>query len=322
MEPNTDSSSLSNSYFPSWPLIESSSRQDSDAGYNADVSGDSPIHNNEDLPEDRQGATMQQHPYFEQFPRHNAYDESISDSAVSLDTSGTAPPERGKTRRLPRISQAQQVHNVLGGLRDGCLSLLDALLMVINPTSTEFSRHRAKIYEGGGSKLRQVLDTIMSDEEGSGILVDWMRPYAIQQVCDTVKDEMEALGKDFCTSIPEITPTYIKEWTMEKNIGIPANTRAPTLLQVIRSTVETRQSAKNKVKDCEGVSVRRLHPLCVNVEYLGPIYHCSAAGKTAFQSQSRLRKLYEPLLVNQRLFATNYRSTSKMRSLFECQVNI
>jgi hypothetical protein len=67
-----------------------------------------------------------------------------------------------------------------------------------------------------------------------------MRPYTIQQVCDTVKDEMEALRKDFWMSIPEITPTYIKEWTMEKN--------------VICSTVEMQQSAKNKVKDCEGVN--------------------------------------------------------------------
>jgi hypothetical protein len=282
MEPNTDASSLNNPYFPSWPPIESSSsRQDSDAGYDADASGDSPIHNSEDLPEDRQDATTQQHPYFPLFPHHNAYDESISDSAVSLDTSDMAPPERGKTRRSPRISQAQRVHNALDDLRDGRLSLLDALLMVINPTSSKFSRHQAKIYEGGGSKLRQVLDTIMSDEAGSDILVDWMRPYAIQQVCDTVKDEMEALGKDFCTSIPEITPTYIKEWTMEKNVGIPANARAPTLLQVIRSTVETRQSAKNKVKDCEGVSARRLHHLCINVKYLGPIYHYSAAEQTA-----------------------------------------
>ena len=82
------------------------------------------------------------------------------------------------------------------------VSLLDALLMVTSPTSSEFSRHQTKIYKGGGLKLRQVLDTIMSDEEGSGILVDWMRPYTLWQVCDTMKDEMEALGKDFLYEHP------------------------------------------------------------------------------------------------------------------------
>ena len=138
-----------------------------------------------------------------------------------------------------RISCLKQVHKALDDLQDGCLSLLDALLMVVKPTSSEFSRHQAKIYKGGGSKLGQILDTIMSDEAGSHVLMDWMRPYGIQQVYNTVKDEMDTLEKDFCMSIPKITPTYIKEWTMERNVEIPANMWAPTLLQVICSEVET-----------------------------------------------------------------------------------
>ena len=53
-------------YFLSWPLIESSLWHNSelDTGYDADTSGDSPIHNNKDLPEDRQDAAAQQHAYF------------------------------------------------------------------------------------------------------------------------------------------------------------------------------------------------------------------------------------------------------------------
>jgi hypothetical protein len=154
--------------------------------------------------------------------------------------------------------------------------------MVVKPTSSEFSRHQAKIYKGGGSKLRQILNTIMSDEAGSHVLMDWMRPYRIQQICDTIKDEMDALRKDFCMSISEITPAYIKEWTMEKNVEIPANVRALTLLQIIHSAVKTQQSAKNKVKDCERVSACRLCHICINTNYLRSIHHHSAAEQTAF----------------------------------------
>jgi hypothetical protein len=51
-EPSTNASSFNNLYFLSWPPIKSSLSQqleNLDAGYDVDVSGDSPIHNNEDL---------------------------------------------------------------------------------------------------------------------------------------------------------------------------------------------------------------------------------------------------------------------------------
>jgi hypothetical protein len=49
-------------------------------------------HNTEDLPEDGQDLITQQRQYLPQFPRRVAYDELISDSAVSLDASDAAPP--------------------------------------------------------------------------------------------------------------------------------------------------------------------------------------------------------------------------------------
>ena len=53
-EPSNNASSLNTLYFPSWLPIESSlswQLENSDAGYDADASGDSPIHNNKDLPD-------------------------------------------------------------------------------------------------------------------------------------------------------------------------------------------------------------------------------------------------------------------------------
>jgi hypothetical protein len=132
------------------------------------------------------------------------------------------------------------------------MNVLDVLDVIL--TSMDFEMHRIKLYECGGVKLRTLLDKMMLDDDGKDVLHKWMRPYAMQQVCETVQEEMTVLDKAFCMSIPSITPASVLNWTMQKDMEKPVDKAAPSLLQVIHASLQTQQSQKNKKKDTTKVT--------------------------------------------------------------------
>jgi hypothetical protein len=156
-----------------------------------------------------------------------------------------------KKRRAKKIPVNTRIKAVLEDLCDGRMNVLDMLDVIL--TSVDFEMHQIKLYERGGAKLRALLDKMMLDDNGKDVLHEWMRPYAMQQVCETVQEEMTELDKAFCTSIPSITPAYVLNWTMQKDVEKPVDKAAPSLLRVIRASL-TRRSQKNKKKDTTKVS--------------------------------------------------------------------
>jgi hypothetical protein len=134
------------------------------------------------------------------------------------------------------------------------MNVLDVLDAILTTGSVDFEMHQIKLYERGGAKLRSLLDKMMLDDNGKYVLYKWMRPYAMQQVCETVQEDMAELDKAFCTSIPSITPAYVLNWTMQKDVEKPVDKAAPSLLRVIRASLQTQQPQKNKKKDTTKVS--------------------------------------------------------------------
>ena len=70
------------------------------------------------------------------------------------------------------------------------------------------------------------------------------------QVCALVQSEMCKLDKEFCSSkVMSITPAYVQDWTMEKDVIAPVEKITPSLLQVICAAVASWQTEKNRNKD-------------------------------------------------------------------------
>jgi hypothetical protein len=95
----------------------------------------------------------------------------------------------------------------------------------------------------------------MQDNNGRRVMIDWMRPHAMAQVCAMVQVEMGELDKEFHSKVMSITLVYIRDWTMEKDIITPVEKITPSLLQVIHAAVESRQTEKNRNKDTIRVCV-------------------------------------------------------------------
>jgi hypothetical protein len=89
----------------------------------------------------------------------------------------------------------------------------------------------------------------MQDNNGRKVMMDSTRPHAMAQVCVTVQSEMCELDKEFHSEVISITPTYVRDWTMEKDVIIPVDKITPLLLQVIRAAVASQQTEKNRNKD-------------------------------------------------------------------------
>ena len=60
-----------------------------------------------------------------------------------------------------------------------------------------------------GANLQDFLDAVMQDDNGRRVMMEWMRPHAMAQVCTLVQSEMCELDKEFCSEVMSITLAYI-----------------------------------------------------------------------------------------------------------------
>jgi len=153
-----------------------------------------------------------------------------------------------RKRRAPRVSVSQRYANVLGILHQGGLSPIRLMTAIANVAAPEYKMYRVKMYENSAN-LRDFLDVVMQDDNGRRVMMEWMRPHPIAQACASVQSEMCELEKEFCSKVTSITPVYIQDWTMEKDVITPVEKITPSLLQVIHAAVESRKTEKNRNKD-------------------------------------------------------------------------
>jgi hypothetical protein len=93
-------------------------------------------------------------------------------------------------------------------------------------------------------------------------LLKWMRPYALEQVCETIYDEMDALTLEFHTTTTTITPEYLMSWSLKENVEDLVDAKTPCLLSIIHVTSQTQNTLeKNKKKDTTAVRPFLTRPL-------------------------------------------------------------
>src|SRR5882762_2733434 len=243
------------------------------SGYDADDSGDSPTLFSHALPEHfgplASSVTSKRSTGLCESNRWIGYNTSshtrnrssttVSDSGISILTDAPVVSSSAAStirQRAPRVSKKDKLLRILEDLRKNKLSPLDLFAEVVDESCPEHDHYRQKMYEAHNRhKLENILDMIMDHARGRIVLLEWMRPYALQQVRETIYDEMDALTSEFHTMTSTITPEYLMSWNLKENVENVVDARTPCLLSIINTASQTRNSLeKNKKKDTTAVS--------------------------------------------------------------------
>ena len=243
------------------------------SGYNADDSGDSPTVFSRVLPEQfcplvssvasqhstRLSKSDRQIGYNTSSHTCNCSSTTVSDSGISISTdaplvsSSAAPVIR---QCAPCVSKKDKLLRILEDLWKNKLSPLDLFAEVVDESRPEHNHYRQKMYKAHNRhKLENILDMIMDHARGRIVLLEWMRPYALQQVHETIYNKMDVLTLEFHTTTSTITPEYLMSWNLKENVEDIVDARTPCLLSIISTASQTWNSLeKNKKKDTTTVS--------------------------------------------------------------------
>ena len=106
-----------------------------------------------------------------------------------------------------RLSPNEQIQRAIDILQEGQLSLLMALIKVLNPSEKNFSAYRGGFYvcmkDWPTGKLANLLDKIWSDSQGRSQILAWMEP-------QMVSDEMDGIKNSLRGKISSITRNTVK----------------------------------------------------------------------------------------------------------------
>jgi len=156
--------------------------------------------------------------------------------------------------RKERVSTNERIKRAMQVLHQSRLSLVTALVAVLDPSQQDFAVFRSKIYKS--EKLHQLLDTIFDDPQGSLCLLAWMEPHAIESVSHKVYSKMDNIKDEVRLKIDSITPEFLASWDVSSTIGAAMANHAPTLSKLLLSACQTTRSSKeNTVKDSKIVCI-------------------------------------------------------------------
>ena len=166
-------------------------------------------------------------------------------NALFSSSSDTSIPQKVPESRPSRISRAERIQEVLTLLRGGNLSPFDVVLEILDERNPEYSGYRNEFYKEGNQKMPKILDHILAAAAGKRKLWTWMRPYALVLVCEDIDKEMNTIAQeDFLTGLADITPDFIKSWTVENSCK-----RAPVLTKILQRAAQTSLAkTRNKKK--------------------------------------------------------------------------
>ena len=123
-----------------------------------------------------------------------------------------------------------------------------------------------KTYHDGfyrGSGLDHLLNTVEANKRGYKRLREWMRHRAISMVLDIVDNEMDELKDEFRMSVEQVTPAFLLNFDLKKQVVSVLNEKSPVLRSILlRASRSNRGISQNDIKDAETV---RFH-FCISVQ--------------------------------------------------------
>jgi hypothetical protein len=185
--------------------------------------------------------------------------DSPSDTLVASSSFfSPEPPPKYEIPTLPRVSEAEKIDIVLNMLRTARISATDVLLATLSKPT-----YAAPFYSDPGP-MTKLLSTMYKHERGQHVLNSWLEPHALDLVCNRISAQADQMVKEFSThkSVGELTPEFLRSWSLKETIAKPADLHAPDLLRILRCAMNNPKAlAKNKKKSNETVlDFDRIYP--------------------------------------------------------------
>jgi hypothetical protein len=159
-------------------------------------------------------------------------------SSCSSEPSGSIPRKRNEKKMKLNIALT-----VLESLSLHHITLTELLTSVVDGRDPEFITYRYALFsEKNQSQLQNLFSLILKDEKGSHIMQEWMKPCAVQQVCETIHKEMDAAKPYLQMSIKDITPEFISNWDVNKILEPIGRNITPTFCTILDAATENKAS--------------------------------------------------------------------------------
>ena len=168
-----------------------------------------------------------------------------NDSFRQENESSTVPVLASLSKKKTHVTE--KYDGILRSLRNSRLSPFDFLLYILDPTNIQHEQLLKRFYEPGG-KLASILDMVRDHPLGRKQFDAWNLPHAVNATCSTVYAEMDDLTTNLVTTVKDLTPAFLRAWTLENAVAIPARARSPTLLRVLNSAIATERSREHNKK--------------------------------------------------------------------------
>jgi hypothetical protein len=151
-------------------------------------------------------------------------------------------------RYISPIQQRIAILEVLRGMRMSAVDLLiDSLGL-----EPAYKTYQDGFYRGSG--LDHFLNIIERDKRGIKKLSSWMRPRSIKMVLKIVDAEMEDLKDTFRMSIDQVTPSFLRDFDLKKQVIQPMNEKSPVLRSILLMASRTSRSlSEHGIKDSENI---------------------------------------------------------------------
>jgi hypothetical protein len=168
-------------------------------------------------------------------------------------------------RYLSPIQQRIAIMEVLRTMRMAPVDLL------IESLSSEpaYKSYQDGFYRGSG--LEHFLNVIERDKRGSKKLFSWMKPRSIKTVLDIIDMEMEDLKGTFRMSVDQVTPSFLRDFDLEKQVIQPMEEKSPVLRNILLRASQTREVFLKTTR-----RLRRTYvPLCLRIRFCDTEYYTS-----------------------------------------------
>ncbi|KAF8241151.1 hypothetical protein L208DRAFT_1229582 [Tricholoma matsutake] len=145
------------------------------------------------------------------------------------------------------------------------------LALVLDDSTNDFATYRTAFFtDVHSSKLWSLLELIWNHEKGCSHMKEWMKPHAVDLVCDIIDDEMDSARPKLSMTTQEITPEFISQWDINGLMDQINSDTTPVWTRVLEAASETKED-KAKPKTSKS---RNRHTVTSYIHYLRSYHSC------------------------------------------------
>lgn len=122
------------------------------------------------------------------------------------------------------------------------MSPMDFFLATIGPNPA-FRNDQIGFHKSKG--LNHFLNVVQSHPQGRTNLDMWMRPRAIEMVEKRVSAEMDGLKEDLCMSMLDVTPEFLVNFNLKRDLTDLFVAKSPWLRRVLMASCQTSRAVNN-----------------------------------------------------------------------------